>query len=456
MSEIINRNAIAKELMQKQGNNISPDKVLDLYGKRIAECNVANEEQIGAYIIGLIELVNKFNVTITPLKDVDIIALSAFIAGIQFQYTGKMEITPVKYEKVLIYQLLRSISNNHFNEIVNLKIRPKESDPSRLMNTAMYNESELFAYNYVKKSMKMMLLAPKFETTLKFDNKNVFSWAVTTVLNSLALDILSAKQKQAQYAEFFKNIYGNKLMIFAISDLISRLLGTAMYKSMFGEESEKITHLELFEAISSIEKVLTNTINCNMCIEGTVLDGYVNYVEELTKNLKIISVNSSTLAHVPRVNTMEARALRNDIKELRRLIHDVKKLKAIPKVQEITTGIIIEDVAEDSEEYVDELKASTLIDIEDKFKLIEGHKILIVAGITLNVLLDNYCTVIDASKFKGKSIDSSFEYVVKVTKGIDHGIGYDINSEVKKIGAKLITTSRTNTHLILDDIIAQM
>lgn len=88
--------------------------------------------------------------------------------------------------------------------------------------------------------------------------------------------------------------------------------------------------------------------------------------------------------------------------------------------------------------------------------MLKKKKILILSGIPLNQQLDEYFDVEDALQFKGKSINKDYDYVVKVTKGIDHGIGYDINSEVKKINAKLITTSRTNINLILDDIIAQM
>lgn len=456
MSEDKNMESLAKELMSKRENDVSPDKTLELFGKRMAECNVASETEIGSYIISLLELVNKFNVTIIPLKDTDIIALSAYMAGIQFQYTAEMEVAPVRYERVLIYQLLRSISNKHFNEVEGLKVRPSAAEPSRVMNSVMYNESQLFAYNYTKKSMKMMLLSPKFERTLTFNNENIFGWAVQTILNSLALDILSAKEKQAQYSEFIKNIYGNKLMVFTISELVSRLLGGIMFKNMFGGESAKISHLDLFEAICSIEKLLTNTVNCNVCIEGTVIEGYINYVKNLTSNLKEMNLDCNKFAYVPRVNTMEGKALRNDIKELRKLIYEVKKSKEVTEVKEVVSDSAEVEMEEDSIAYKDELKASNLIDIKDKFKLIEGHKILIITGITLGESLNDYCTIIDATKFKGKSIDGSYEYVVKITKGIDHAIGYDINSEVKKIDAKLITTSRTNTHLILDDIIAQM
>ena len=54
------------------------------------------------------------------------------------------------------------------------------------------------------------------------------------------------------------------------------------------------------------------------------------------------------------------------------------------------------------------------------------------------------------------SADLSGNYIVLVTKNISHSLSYDVTSDVKRIGAKRILTSRTNFDLILDDIIDRL
>ena len=49
-----------------------------------------------------------------------------------------------------------------------------------------------------------------------------------------------------------------------------------------------------------------------------------------------------------------------------------------------------------------------------------------------------------------------YDFVVKVTNGLAHSIGHIINSEAKKVNAKLITTSHVNIDLLLNDIVLQL
>lgn len=447
------KKAIVKSLLSQQKRDLSADTLLDIFAQRVIESEICTDAARGEYLHKLAEIVSKHNLNIYPLKESDILALSAFCTGVHFQYYGKSVVKPIKYELLLMYQLLRSIGNKNIEEVEHLKIDIGGIVITKLMNSVMYEGSRLFAYNYVKKSIKMTLLKPKFEGTLELGKKSTFKWAVECALHHVSIEILGADERNLVYKDFLKNIFSNKIFAYTLSDTLSRILGSTMQQTLFNKGEDKPDIYQVFEAISEITKSLIAAIQCNCCIEGTVTEGYISYVEEMLRNLKLLNSGGVVMNQLPKVNTLEARELREEIKELRRLIYNTKKSKT-----QITSNIAeeIEEVEETEEVIEEELKASNLISLSDKLELIKEKKVLIITGLSLDPILSEYCNVIDATKFKGKSIDARYQYVIKITKGIDHAIGYDIDSEVKKCGCKLITTSRTNTSLILDDIIAQL
>lgn len=444
---------IAKSIFAQQKLDLSADKILDIFTQRVAESEICTDAARGEYLQKLAEVISKNNLNIYPLKESDALALSAFYTGVNFQYYGKSVVKPIKYELLLIYQLLRSIGDKNIEEIEHLKIHTDGKSVTRVMNGVMYEGSRLFAYNYVKKAIKMTLLKPKFKGDIEVGKQSSFKWTVEACLHYIGMDVLSARERNQLYMEFLKNVYGNKIFAYTLADMVGRLLGTTMNRALFNQSENKPSISQLFEAITEMTKALMAAIHCNCCVEGTVIEGYISYTEEMLKNLKLINSGGVAVNQLPKVNTLEAREVRAEIKELRRLIYDTKKVKT--QLSQLSIEAT-EEINETEEVMEEELKASNLISLVDKVELVKEKQILIITGLSLDPILSECCNVIDATKFKGKSIATRYEYVVKITKGIDHAIGYDIDSEVKKCGCKLITTSRTNTSLILDDIIAQL
>lgn len=102
---------------------------------------------------------------------------------------------------------------------------------------------------------------------------------------------------------------------------------------------------------------------------------------------------------------------------------------------------------------IDELKQIEVL--KDK-KIVFFTNVELKSKLEYNYALDKYFDIFDFKKFIGKTLCKHYDFVVKVTNGLAHSIGHIINSEAKKVNAKLITTSHVNIDLLLNDIVLQL
>lgn len=153
-------------------------------------------------------------------------------------------------------------------------------------------------------------------------------------------------------------------------------------------------------------------------------------------------------------STKAIRNIKNRIKNLRKTIHSVQQ-----ELDECCMDVDVND--ESTEELTEVITKNEQCDKEEDCevwkKALAQHNILVLSKTDLNGnALDGLVDILYLKNFKTLNISSKYEYVVKVTNKLKHHVGYLIDSEAKRAGAKIITVTRTNTKLLLKDIYLQL
>ena len=192
---------------------------------------------------------------------------------------------------------------------------------------------------------------------------------------------------------------------------------------------------------------------------GSILQSYDNYVEKfMRRNRHLWDSNMSIVFNGIEEYLEDV----DECKELRKKIKEVKNdLYILRKSNEVESSSIANDITVPIIEISEKVEVLDIADThilnrQDKINKLRDSNVVVYGNTELFKGYLDELDIKDANKFKGKTIDEKYKYVVKLTKGIDHAIGYDLNSEIDKIGAKLITCSRTNIDLILDSILNQI
>lgn len=409
-------------------------------------------------------LLEKYNIQLVTLNNIDIISVNLMrytIYDFNTRKDDENEYNPYDSDVILLYQILKSLGNRHIGELNNLKVIYSYN----IINTGgnIRINSEIYTFNLLKKQLKIALIRVLNEKSglHSIGNGFILETCIELLTSQLGSVFYKANKLNRIYGTIINKILTHKITIYSLMKILECAIINKL-KIMGNLEKIELEDL-LFEPIevAEISESIKNQIIMALCFTTVETEiSPINTYNKILKN-KLTTLRNNKITnndkedHIEEfenINKLEEVKLKREIRELRKNIYNLKEERN--KVKNLDE--VIEEY-EITEEYIkEELKASEVINIYSKFNLLKNKKILILSGISLNQQLYEYFDVEDALQFKGKSINKDYDYVVKVTKGIDHGIGYDINSEVKKTNAKMITTSRTNINLILDDIIAQM
>ena len=436
--------------IQKLNNEKPVDELLEIYTELIIELISASVAELSEFTARLFDIAGKYDINLVSLNEVDIISLTALNACISVVSIGNYNFDHIDNYSILMYQLLRSISLQHIEEIRDIHITEGRYNSNN--SATAYVKSKNYTYSLIRKMMKMASLQEDSDVNMKLKEVDCITSCCAMISRIFTFTFLHTKSFGQQYGNFYSNVLLHRNITYAIYYGISNGIGNLSYKC-FSEGNFDLAFdpNQLYEVAIAVKETIRCGISSLMCVETNAIDSYNEYLEKAISVL--LNPNKEVMQDTGDSATKE---IKSELRKLRKEIYN-KKLELNSKKEIATvTEIAIESSDENSKEYAQELEASVCINIYSKFKVLEDKKILILTGEPLSAELYKHFDVENARQFRGKSISKDYDYVIKVTKWIDHAIGYDIDSEVKKTSAKLITTSRTNTNLILDDIISQM
>lgn len=387
--------------------------------------------------------------TISPLFNMILTYLSKFREGELFYMN-------VGNDDVLLFNLIKSIYRNDSELLADFKYS----------NSMNFNDIEEFIH-LDKNEYKIMCKAIRGitldgtneikEFVTDTENKTYYEMYAKHVLDSLKIIILE------------NHIYGQGMLLYSKKLFTSKMVSLTLY--CFGKSLDVFTANEQYRTDNS------NTSNKYACFivseickamhfkiygkytNGDIIESYDIYVEKFMRRNRHLwdssMINSVSLVsdYDELVDNMdECKLIKKKIKEVKNNLYTLRKSNESEHTKNVMSNIDTQQ----GETVIPEQEKTTSVDRQAKINKLKDNNVVVYANTELFKGYLDELDIKDASKFKGKTIDEKYKYVVKLTKGIDHAIGYDLNSEIDKTGAKLITCSRTNIDLILDSILNQI
>lgn len=367
----------------------------------------------------------------------------------------------VSYDDILLYNLIKSI---------------KLKDVS-LLDGVKYNNSEnldsLIVFNNDKDYLKLLKTIKECKPENTTGNtKKIYE--MNTRIFDIFVDKLSNVLSNVLYEN---NVYGDGFILYMKRFFMSKLTMMCMFafgrflevlisESLVKEDTRKI-ELKIIKyayfLVDELLKAMYNEIFSNSTIEHNILDGYTEYVKDYLETLKmdIDKKDKDTNNFYKAENESACKELKIKIKKLRRKIYNLRQVMKMYSADNKynTSNYELNNKDNPNNTGLEELSnddSDQSLSLVDKLKLLNEAKVVIVTSLNIFDKYTEIIDVIDANQFKGKSINSKYKYVVKLTCGINHHIGYDINSEAMKINAKIITCSRTNINLIVDAVLKEL
>lgn len=415
------------------------------------------DEFIGSLLIIIIR--HKIPVKALTLDELISISGVAPFINISLAHSAKLNKNTsfcmnVGNDDILIYNLIKSIYLFDCKLLNNLQYGTVENNLG-LIDFLHYNKDEY-------KSLAKKIRTIKLEESGNLDK--IEEDAESSLYNCYSRYVLEA----LKITIFDNKIYGDNMIMYNKKLFTSRLLTLTIYS--FG----KILEILNIEPETNVLNVSASNINKYACFfvsevckafhnriygkfsRGNPLESYNHYTSkflERNKHLWESELCGSTTESIHEDND-QVRELKYTIKDLKRELYCLRKTHSLKDYSD--TIVKIEEKPQEHLEEEETVPINTSLSREDKIRLLEENSVIIYGN--SEIFGDTLATVNfrDTNKFKGKSIPDKYRYVVKLTKGIDHAIGYDLDSEIGKINAKLITCSRTNIDLILDSILSQI
>lgn len=411
----------------------------------------SNDNSIDKIIESLIELVDSNSLRLEPITRNDFICIHSFLSCMLID---RVVAKSLDYEDIFLYQLVKSVyryDKSLLSDLESIKIIRQ----SPKVNA--YIESEEFTYNLIKRVVKLACREKDKNGKLDMIDKNGLNMFMESIYEIITRASLTATYISPKIGDGEKNRLNNKLTIYAINYLTVHIMGQSMseyLQNIVSKDNERKPNKEhpCQLLIDALEMVLSQMrIMSNQIATIDVISEYEDYVKSV-----MFGINLDLCDEVKKDTSkdLDLKQLKERIKESRRVLYSLKgnensgSESGIDTEEEIISEVTINE---------EELRASETITLEDKLKSLSDLKILII-GKHLDQfenLGDNIKTQ-DVGMFKGKSIDYKIDVVVKLTVGMKHSQSYDIDSEIKKSNARLVTTSRMNKNLVLDDILNQI
>ena len=383
----------------------------ELYNCFIYDLKTEWKEQTKA-LVDLINFSSENKIKICPISSTDICNISFSLDVLLCSYTGSIELfNSMPY--VMEYQYLKSIL-------------PKF--PDYIKNKTRYN---FLAQGTVKDCKTLQSNIRKFIKDRNFDNiKETDELIELYAVLMMCLKVFDDCQGTAcaslvssLYSKSFVLLLANhmdkdsKLFIHKMKSLNDIIYLYISYQSVF---STCTLFMDRYEAYLQEWKHITNYVN-------RVVDNY-------NKKLKIQANPSS-------------KALRNIKKRIKKLNSEIHEYKANIPVETVKVN---EKIKEETTKEIIIKKETTLA---QKCKKLKRFNILVLTNIKIQGdELNGVVDIVPLKNYKSLNISNKYDYVVKLTKGIKHSVGFLIDSLAEKANAKIITTDRTNALLILDAI----
>lgn len=436
--------------------------------RRLKELVINDLRLYDNYVKKLLTIIVNNKIEIQPLSLEEVISISSVaplinvIASYLSESCNENSLfMSVSYDDILLYNLIKSIKLND----------------SSLLNSIKYNNSEnldsLIVFNNDKDYLKLLKAIKECKPeTITSNTKKIYER--DTRIFDIFVDKLSNVLSNVLYEN---NVYGDGFILYMKRFFMSKLTMMCMFafgrflEVLISESSVKgnTRKIELkiikyaYFLIDELLKAMHNEIFSNSTIENNILDGYTEYIMYYLETLKMdTDKKDEDVDNFYKVeNESACKELKIKIKKLRRKIYnlrqEMKMYSADNKYN--TVNHELNNKANPSNTGLEELSntnSNQSLSLVDKLKLLNEAKVVIVTSLNIFDKYTEIIDVIDANQFKGKSINSKYKYVVKLTCGINHHIGYDINSEAMKINAKIITCSRTNINLIVDAVLKEL
>lgn len=438
-----------------------PNILRDLYKKdfivpesityRIMCYKYSNDNSIDKIIESLIEIVDSNSLRLEPVTRNDFVCIYSFITCM---LVDRVVVKSLDYEDIFLYQLVKSIFRYDKTLLSDLSsIKAIRETPK--INA--YIESEEFTYNLIKRVIKLACREKDKKGKLNISDGNNLNIFMEVIYEIITRTSLTATYISPKIGDSERNRLNNKLTVYSINYLTVHIMGQSMssyLQNMVGNDDKKESSKEHPSQllVDALEMLLSQMrIMSNQIATIDVISEYEDYVKSVMFgiNLDLCEDVSETFN-----KDVDLKPLKERIKEARRTLYSLKGTEnssndsVIDTEEEINSEIIINE---------EELRASESITLEDKLKSLSDLRILMIGKHLeqFENLGENIKTQ-DVGMFKGKSIDSKIDVVVKLTVGMKHSQSYDIDSEIKKSNAKLVTTSRMNKNLVLDDILNQI
>ena len=387
--------------------------------------------------------------TISPLFNMILTYLTKFREGELFYMN-------IGNDDVLLFNLIKSIYRSNAELLADFRYS-NNADFNCLDDFIPLDKNE---YKIMCKAIRNMALEnnnPIKELITETENKTYYEMYSKHVLDSLKIIILE------------NHIYGQGMLLYNKKLFTSKMVALTLY--CFGKSLDVFTSTEQHKPDNSST---SNKYACFIVSEickamhfkiygkytnGDMIESYDVYVEKFMQRNRHLWDSSmiNSLSGIEDYdesveNTDECKLIKKKIKEVKNNLYTLRKSNEVEHPNSITS--LIEEQREDS--LVVEKEKPILANRQEKINKLKDNNVVVYGNTELFKGYLDELDIKDANKFKGKTIDEKYRYVVKLTKGIDHAIGYDLNSEIDKTGAKLITCSRTNIDLILDSILNQI
>lgn len=426
---------------------------------------MVNEEDrpfFNKFICRLLEIMATNHIPLQHIEEEEAVGISLCVPMFNYiySYLAKEANLPainigISDEDILLYNIVKSIYLVNAGLLENIKY-DENSEIEHIYQTYNYDKNE---FSKVIKIVKSITTITETYERKSLESNNMLDSYNLAVKETMDTALTESEVYGDKMVLYLKRLFNCKIATISIYgfyrfasnyyvtpevmktlDSSDDLLNFRKYGQFIVSELLKSLHLEIY----GYNKELNVLANYNSFIS--------NYLMELKNELNLGATINTEIEQAQQELILEERALRKEIKEVKSKLHEIRlknrQIECSKSIEKEKTEVITS--------VLPEVETYDVFTIDEKIEMIKESRVTICTSLTILKEYENRLDIIDASQFRGKSFNPEFNYIVKITKGIDHAIGYDIDAEAQKINAKSITTSRTNINLILDEILAQI
>lgn len=430
--------------------------------KYIEMINEEDKPFFNKFICRLLEMMAVNHIPLQNIEEEEAVGLSLCVPMFNYiySYLAKEANLPainigIGEEDILLYNIVKSIYLVDAGLLENIKY-DEDAEIEHMYQTYKYDKNE---FGKVVKVIKSVTTITETYTRKSLESNNMLDAYNLAVKETIDTALTESEVYGEKMVLYLKRLFNSKIATisiygfykFAINyyvtpeimktlDSSDDLLNFRKYGQFIVSELLKSLHLEIYG------------YNKELNVLSEYPNFVSNYLIELKNELNMGTAIDSEIEQARQELILEEKALRKEIKEVKGKLHEIKlknkQIECSRTIEKEKTEVVV-SVLPETETY-------DVFTLDEKIEMIKESRVAICTSLAILKEYENRLDIIDVSQFRGKSFNPEFNYIVKITKGIDHAIGYDIDAEAQKINAKSITTSRTNINLILDEILAQI